>query len=39
MITKDQILTFKNSADTLYLSEDHTSATILYFKTWFAIQD
>lgn len=39
MITKAQILVFKKSADTLYDSADYTSATILYFKTLFAIQD
>src|SRR3989339_41911 len=39
MISKAQILVFKKSADTLYDSEDYTSATILYFKTLFAIQD
>ena len=39
MITKEQILIFKKSADTLYTSQDYTSATILYFKTLFAIQD
>jgi len=39
MITKQQILVFKTSADTLYQSKDYTSATILYFKTLFAIQD
>ena len=39
MLTKTQILQFKNSADTLYLQKDYTSATILYFKTWFAVQD
>src|SRR3989344_9401463 len=39
MITKEQILNFKRSADSLYQSGDYTSATILYFKTWFAIQD
>ena len=39
MITKEQILVFKKSADTLYDSKDYTSATILYFKTWFAVQD
>lgn len=39
MINKGQILTFKRSADSLYVSRDYTSATILYFKTWFAIQD
>lgn len=39
MITKEQILIFKSSADTLFKSKDYTSATILYFKTWFAIQD
>lgn len=39
MITKQQILMFKSSADTLYLSGDYTSSTILYFKTLFAIQD
>lgn len=39
MITKTQILVFKHSADTLYHGMDYTSATILYFKTWFAVQD
>jgi len=39
MITKKQVLVFKASADTLYNSKDYTSATILYFKTLFAIQD
>ncbi len=39
MITKQQILVFKGSADTLHSSKDFTSATILYFKTLFAIQD
>ncbi len=39
MITIAQILVFKRSADTLYNSSDYTSATILYFKTLFALQD
>lgn len=39
MITKKQILVFKASADMLYNSKDYTSATILYFKTLFAVQD
>lgn len=39
MSTKEQVLTFKKSADMLFDSKDYTSATILYFKTWFAIQD
>lgn len=39
MIKKEQIKVFKGSADTLYIKGDYTSATILYFKTWFAIQD
>ncbi|MFH1440394.1 MAG: hypothetical protein ABIG89_07530 [Candidatus Woesearchaeota archaeon] len=39
MISKDQILMFRKSADTLYIAKDYTSATILYFKTWFALQD
>ncbi|MBU2561084.1 MAG: hypothetical protein KKD17_02220 [Nanoarchaeota archaeon] len=39
MITKAQIMVFKRSADTLYSSADYTSATILYFKTLFAVQD
>lgn len=39
MITKQQILVFEKSAETLYKSRDYTSATILYFKTLFAIQD
>lgn len=30
---------FKRSSDSLYMSKDYTSAAILYFKTWFAIQD
>ena len=39
MISKKQILIFKCSADNVYLSHDYTSATILYFKTLFAIED
>lgn len=39
MATKEQILQFNKSADTLYNDKDYTSATILYFKTWFAVQD
>lgn len=39
MITKKQILIFKKSADSIYKTKDYTSATILYFKTLFAIQD
>jgi len=39
MITNQQILIFKRSADTLYLAKDYTSATILYFKVLFAVQD
>lgn len=39
MIKKENILLFKISADSLYRSGDHTSATILYFKTLFAVQD
>lgn len=39
MIAKSQILMFKSSADSLYKAKDFTSATILYFKTWFALQD
>jgi len=38
-MTRKQILKFKKSADTLYDLGDYTSATILYFKTWFALQD
>jgi len=38
-MTKEQILIFKKSADSLFNQKDYTSATILYFKTWFAIQD
>ncbi|MFH1850571.1 MAG: hypothetical protein ABH879_10430 [archaeon] len=30
---------FKESSDLVYDSEDYTSATILYFKTLFAIHD
>ena len=39
MISIEQISVFKHSAETLYINSDFTSATILYFKTWFAIQD
>lgn len=39
MVAKEQILLFKTSADTLHKARDYTSATILYFKTLFAIQD
>ena len=39
MIAEEQIGVFKKSADTLYSIKDYTSATILYFKTLFAIQD
>ena len=39
MITRQQIIVFKTSADTLYSLKDYTSATTLYFKTLFAIQD
>jgi len=39
MITTEQILVFKRSADSLFQSGDYTSATILYFKTLFAVQD
>ena len=39
MTSKDQVLLFKNSADNIFELKDFTSATILYFKTWFAIHD
>ncbi len=39
MDEKQLILKFKASADMLYSAKDYTSATILYFKTWFSIQD
>jgi hypothetical protein len=39
MTSRDQILTFKKSADKIFQLEDFTSATILYFKTLFAIHD
>lgn len=39
MISTTQILMFKKSADNIFKDKDYTSATILYFKTWFAIQD
>lgn len=39
MISKEQILTFKGSADKIFELGDFTSATILYFKTLFAIHD
>ncbi len=34
-----QVRMFLSSAETLYEKEDYTSATILYFKTWFALLD
>ncbi len=39
MIAKEQVLTFKKSADKVFEDKDYTSATILYFKAWFALQD
>lgn len=39
MALKEQILIFKKSADQIFNLGDFTSATILYFKTWFAIYD
>ena len=39
MITVEQVLQFKSSADLLYQAKDYTSATILYFKTLFSLQD
>jgi len=39
MVTRQQIMMFKHSADQIYSLGDYTSATILYFKTWFALQD
>lgn len=39
MSLKEQIFIFKKSADLIFNSNDYTSATILYFKTWFAIED
>lgn len=39
MDTKDLAHKILNSAETVYALQDYTSATILYFKTWFAIQD
>ncbi|MBN1385672.1 hypothetical protein JW968_01715 [Candidatus Woesearchaeota archaeon] len=38
-MAKTNILTFKSSADILFSAGDFTSATILYFKTLFAIED
>ena len=35
----DLIIQFKKSADHIYLLKDYTSATVIYFKTWFAIYD
>lgn len=35
----NQIKIFKKSADLVYNAEDYTSATVLYFKTLFAIHD
>ncbi|MFH1175086.1 MAG: hypothetical protein V1725_08215 [archaeon] len=39
MNEKNHVLMFKASADTLFRMKDYTSATILYFKTWFALHD
>ena len=39
MVLKDNILTFRKSADQIFKLGDFTSATILYFKTWFAVHD
>lgn len=39
LIEKENIAQFKRSADSLYLARDYTSATILYFKALFAVQD
>ena len=39
MTTKDLALRFRKSAEKVFKDGDFTSATILYFKTWFAIQD
>ena len=39
MITVEQVLQFKSSADLLYQANDYTSATILYFKALCAIHD
>lgn len=39
MIMKEQLITFKKSADNIFNTGDFTSATILYFKTLFAIHD
>jgi hypothetical protein len=39
MSSIQQVLLFKRSADTIWTLGDYTSATILYFKTWFAIHD
>ena len=39
MVSKQQVLLFKNSADKIFDIKDYTSSTILYFKTLFAIQD
>ena len=39
MVTVEHIQQIKKSADTVYKLQDYTSATILYFKTLFAIHD
>ena len=39
MVSVEQVMTFKRSADQVFDLKDYTSATILYFKTWFAIHD
>jgi uncharacterized protein (UPF0332 family) len=39
MVSEQHIQQLKTSADAVYQLEDYTSATILYFKTLFALQD
>ncbi|MFH1589748.1 MAG: hypothetical protein ABIB43_04240 [archaeon] len=39
MTSKEQVFMFKKSADRIFKSSDFTSATIIYFKTLFAIHD
>jgi hypothetical protein len=39
MTTREQVRTFMTSAEHIYMLGDYTSATILYFKTLYAIHD
>jgi uncharacterized protein (UPF0332 family) len=39
MTNTKQVLLFKSSADVVFENGDYTSATVLYFKTLFALHD